>query len=77
MNLMAKIRHRAKGHLFHGDDMAQAYRRQPDGTMKKSGYVVHIRCVRTGCDFTETRHIAAVPRPRAETVVSLLDEHKE
>lgn len=77
MNLMAKLRHRVFGHLMHGEDVAAAYMRQPDGNMTRSGFIVHMHCVRTGCDYTVKKRLPAIARPRADTVVSLQPESEE
>jgi hypothetical protein len=77
MNLMAKLRHRLYGHLFHGQEIAAAYQRQPDGTMGRSGFTVHMRCVRTGCDYLEKRQMSSIPRPKTDPVVSLLTDNEE
>lgn len=74
---MAKVRHSVRGHLYHGGDVAETYVRQPDRSMAKSGYVVHLRCIRTGCDHKITRRLPGVPRSKTDPVVSLPIEQQE
>jgi len=58
---------RLNGHLWHGEEIAQAYQRQPDGRMLPSGMIVHMRCLR--CGKVEKRHVGA--RPPTQMPVSL------
>jgi len=55
--------------------MAKAYRRQPNNEMKRSGYKMHLRCLR--CGITDIRHVDSVPSTRTVPIVSLPTENKE
>jgi hypothetical protein len=58
---------RLNGHFWHGEEIATAYMRQPDGQMVPSGMIVHMRCLR--CGQVEKRRVGA--RPSSPMPVSL------